>query len=47
MECICIDCPDKCYEYYNNYVSDKAYYEWSIKLDKCKDFEKRGNKIDD
>lgn len=30
------DCPNKCSEYYNNGVSDRAYYEWSIKLDKCK-----------
>lgn len=36
MECKCVDCPNKCYEYYNNGVSDRAYYEWSIKLDKCK-----------
>ncbi|WP_181022540.1 hypothetical protein [Lachnospira multipara] len=36
MECKCIDCPNKCHEYNNNYVSDKSYYEWSIKLDKCK-----------
>ena len=31
MECKCIDCPNKCHEYYNNGVSDRAYYEWSIK----------------
>ena len=35
-KCMCIDCPNKCSEYYNNGVSDKSYYEWSIKLDKCK-----------
>ena len=44
MECKCIDCPNKCYEYYNNGVSDRAYYEWSIKLDKCKkESEENGN----
>jgi len=36
MECKSIDCPNKCYEYYNNCVSERAYYEWSVKLDKCK-----------
>lgn len=36
MDCICIDCPNKCREYYNNTVSDKAYYEWAIKEEKCK-----------
>ncbi len=35
-ECICVDCPNKCYEYENNYTSDKAYYEWTHKEDKCK-----------
>ena len=34
-ECKCIDCPNKCYEYRNNITSDKAYYEWSIKEEKC------------
>lgn len=36
MDCICIDCPNKCYEYLDNGVSDRAYYEWCIKLDKCR-----------
>ena len=35
-ECICVDCPNKCYEYENNSTSDKAYYEWTYKEDKCK-----------
>ena len=34
--CICGDCPNKCYEYENNSTSDKAYYEWAYKEDKCK-----------
>lgn len=42
MECKCIDCPNKCHEYNNNYVSDRAYYEWSIKLDKCRTENKVG-----
>lgn len=35
-ECLCVDCPNKCYEYENNSTSDKAYYEWTYKEDKCK-----------
>lgn len=35
-KCICVDCPNKCYEYENNSTSDKAYYEWAYKEDKCK-----------
>lgn len=35
-DCICIDCPNKCYEYKNNSTSDKSYYEWTYKEDKCK-----------
>lgn len=31
----CIDCERKCYEYLNNSTSDKAYYEWTLKQDKC------------
>ena len=31
----CIDCDHKCYEYLNNGTSDKAYYEWAYKEDKC------------
>ena len=38
-EGICIDCPNKCYEYENNSTSDKAYYELSLKEDKCKESE--------
>lgn len=34
-ECICIDCPNKCYEYENSIISNKAYYEWAYKQDKC------------
>lgn len=44
--CICIDCNHKCSEYYNNGISDKSYYEWSIKMDKCikqKGSEEHGN----
>ena len=33
--CICVECDHKCYEYYNNVTSDKAYYEWGYKQDKC------------
>lgn len=32
----CVECDHKCQEYLNNIVSDKAYFEWSLKLDKCK-----------
>lgn len=35
-ECICVNCPNKCYEYENNSTSDKSYYEWAYKEDKCK-----------
>lgn len=35
-ECICVDCPNKCCEYEYNSTSDKAYYEWTYKEDKCK-----------
>lgn len=35
MYCNCTECNHKCYEYYNNSTSDKAYYEWSYKQDKC------------
>ena len=34
-ECICVDCPNKCYEYHNSITCDKAYYEWCLKEDKC------------
>lgn len=35
--CICVDYPSRytCSEYNSNFVSDKAYYDWSLKLDKC------------
>jgi len=35
--CICIDCPSRygCSEYNGNFVSDKAYYDWCYKQDKC------------
>ncbi len=36
MDCICIICERKCPEYYSNYISDKSYYEWTLKEDKCK-----------
>ena len=35
-QCICADCLNKCYEYENNIISDKAYFEWTLKEDKCK-----------
>ena len=35
-ECICVNCPKKCYEYESSFTSDKAYYEWTYKEDKCK-----------
>ena len=35
-ECICVDCPNKCCEYEYSITSDKAYYEWTYKEDKCK-----------
>ena len=31
----CVDCKYKCEEYKNSIVSDKAYYEWGLKLDRC------------
>ena len=34
-KCICVDCPHKCSEYENNITSDKAYYEWTVKKEKC------------
>jgi len=34
-QCICVDCPNKCYEYENSITSDKAYFEWTHKEDKC------------
>ena len=34
-QCICVDCPNKCYEYENSITSDKAYFEWTLKEDKC------------
>ena len=33
--CICVDCPNKCYEYEERIISDKGYWEWSHKEDKC------------
>lgn len=35
MNCICLDCKHKCSEYYANGTSDNAYYEWSLKEEKC------------
>lgn len=35
MGCICIDCEHKCPEYRSNYISDRSYYEWVLKADKC------------
>lgn len=36
--CICVDCPSRyrCSEYLGNFVSDKAYYDWCYKQDKCR-----------
>lgn len=31
----CITCEHKCSEYRNNYVSDRSYYEWVLKEEKC------------
>ena len=46
--CICVDCPNKCYEYENSITSDKAYYEWTHKEDKCvAESEKWVNSADD
>lgn len=33
--CICVECKHQCNEYFNNGVSDKSYYEWTRKEDKC------------
>lgn len=33
--CIYIDCPHKCYEYDERILSDKTYYEWTRKEEKC------------
>lgn len=35
INCNCVDCNNKCYEYYNNSTSNMAYYEWTLKQDKC------------
>ena len=32
---ICIDCKNKCNEYLSNFISDKANWEWTRKMDKC------------
>ena len=32
---ICMDCPHKCSEYNDSITSDRAYYEWHIKKEKC------------
>ena len=43
-KCICVDCPHKCGEFTSSMTSDKAYYEWALKEDKCrKELEKHGN----
>ena len=34
-ECICVKCTHKCSEYFNNVTSDKAYYEWARKEERC------------
>lgn len=44
MECICIDCKHQCSEYWNNGISDKSYYEWTLKQEECKEKEEN-NKI--
>ena len=31
----CIDCPNKCSEYKDSIISDKAYHEYLLKADKC------------
>lgn len=31
----CVECCRKCYEYLNNRTSDKSYYKWTYKQDKC------------
>lgn len=42
--CKCVECTHQCYEYYNNSTSDKAYYEWSIKEEKCEKEDKQNEK---
>ena len=47
MGCICVECEHKCSEYNANYISDKSYYEWTLKEEKCvaeqtEDFRRRG-----
>lgn len=36
----CVECDHQCYEYFNNGACDKAYYEWTLKQDKCDKEEK-------
>ena len=45
-DCNCIECDHKCYEYYNNSTSDKAYYEWTYKQDKCSQAESEESDAD-
>ena len=32
---ICMDCKNKCSEYLSNFISDKANWEWTRKMEKC------------
>lgn len=36
----CINCKNQCFEYFENGISDKKYYDWSLKLQECRDKKK-------
>jgi len=45
---LCTDCKNKCSEYLSNGISDKSYYEWTLRADKCEqddEFHARANRL--